>query len=459
MNDTLFAKTPNNRLIGMPDGGELGSMALNVSINGSRFTLIYRARDESFFSNRHSSLSMGRQMSIFDGSNQQIARGIVGFAKQYDCDYALLLGNNCWVAEAKGISIAAQFEDDAEFKDYQLVVVPLDEMIYVAEIEDGLVGIERVFPIDRALKYLRDERDTKGDADGIAILRGGMAAKSLQDEGFVVNHQHEIFITGRSAENYRYQSLNTLLLKHRFYHHRLLVPASGITAFLLAIVLLLSYYSNTDTKVIVEQKIEALQQAVVEVKPDLLNNHAAQMLRKARSSLLSPGFDFLSTCRLTSITMDTSSLTYQGQWMDNLELDKEGCGDQRLVTVAQQSQQLQLLQSESGWSIRGVEQSIEVDSIPRIATQQALYQLDLLADYIGWQISIQSMDSDGENRDIQLLLSGDQLTAFVIDYLIVHFSALPARMQQGWLQYDPNSLSLINAEFYITLFTVGEIRS
>ena len=146
MNDSLFAKTATNSLLGMPDGGELGSMALDVSINGSRFTLIYRAREESF-----------------DGSSQQIARGLINFAEQYDCNCALLVGKNCWIAEAKGLSIAAQFEDDSELTKYQMVVVPLDEMIYLAKVEDGLLSEERVYPIDRALEHLLAQRSDNGD--------------------------------------------------------------------------------------------------------------------------------------------------------------------------------------------------------------------------------------------------------------------------------------------------------
>lgn len=439
MSDSLFTQHSNSPLIGLPDGGELGSMALEASIHGSPFTLIYRARDD-----------------FFDGSGEQIARGIVNFAKKYNCQFALLVNKNCWIAEARGLSIAAQFEDDAELQNYRLVVVPLDQMIYVADVEDGLVVNEKVYPIDRALEYLRTQRNDSADSDNIAILKGGIAAKPLQDEGFVVNHDHDIVCAGKIAENFRYQSLNVLLLKHRLYHHRLLVPAAGIASLLLSIAIFLYYYNNDDTKVIVEQKIEQIQQVVVEVKPNYLNNQAAQMLRQARTWILSPSIDFLSTCRLTSITLDKSGITYRGQWMDELELDREGCGNQRLITVVQQKQQLRLFEPESGWGIRTQELPIEVDSISRVPTQQTLYQLELLADYIGWNIDVQSIDSDGDDRDIQLVLRGDQLTAGIINYLIAKFMALPARIQHGRIEYDPESLNLIKAELYITLFTVGE---
>lgn len=439
MSDSLFAKTSTNSLLGLPDGGELGSMALDVSINGSRFTLIYRAREESF-----------------DGSSQKIARSLINFAKQYHCNYALLVGKNCWIAESNGLSIAAQFEDDSELKPYQMVVVPLDEMIYMAKVEDGLLSEEKVYPIDRALEQLLAQRNNNGGNGQIAILNGGLAAKALHENGFEVNYPYDIVTKGKIAKTYSYQSLNLLLLRHQLYHHQLLIPAGFVLAALLSLVLLLYYYSQDETQVIVEEKIQQIQQVVIVVKPDLLNNHAAQTLRQIRPWILPPKIDFLTTCRLTSISINGTALTYSGQWMDNLDLSKEGCGNQRLKQVVQDNLQLQLFKPQTGWGIRGIELSIEVDSIPRVPTQQTLHQLELLADYINWQISIQSIDSDGENRDIQLMLSGDQLNAPTVDNLISKLATLPARMQQGRLQFDPDSLSLTQAEFFITLFTIGE---
>ena len=439
MNDSLFAKTATNSLLGMPDGGELGSMALEVSINGSPFTLIYRAREESF-----------------DGSSQQIARGLINFAEQYDCNYALLVGKNCWIAEAKGLSIAAQFEDDSELTKYQMVVVPLDEMIYLARVEDGLLSEERVYPIDRALEHLLAERDNNEDKGEIAVLSGGLAAKVLYEHGFEVNFPYDIVTKGKVAQTYTYQTLNSLLLRHQLYHHRLLIPVGIVLAVLLSLSLIFYYYSQEETQVIVEEKIQQIQQVVIEKKPDLLNNHAAQILAQARPWILPPNIDFLTTCRLTSISISGTAVTYYGQWIDNLDPSREGCGNQRLKQVVQDNLQLQLFKPETGWGIRGIQLQIEVDSIPRVPTQQTLHQLELLADFINWQISIQSIDSDGENRDIKLICSGDQLNAPIVDNLISKLATLPARMQQGHLRFDPDSLSLTQAEFSVTLFTIGE---
>ena len=442
MNDSLFAKTSTNSLLGMPDGGELGSMALDVSINGSRFTLIYRAREDSF-----------------DGSSQQIARGLVSFAKQCDCNYALLLGNNCWMAEVKGLSIVAQFEDSPQLKDYQLVVVPLDEAIYMAEIEDGLVSQEKVYPIAKGLEFLIAQKDNQDDKLQVAVISGGMAAKALHQEGFEVNYPYEIVTRGKAAQTYTYQSINLLLLKHRLYHPRLLILGAAIVAVVLSLSLFFYYYSREDTRIIVEQtveeKVEQIQQIAVVKKPDFLNNHAAQILRQIRPWILSPQLDFLTTCRLTAIVIGSSDLSYQGQWMDNLVPGKEGCGNKRLKQVIKDNQ-LQLLRPQAGWEIRGIELVAEVDSVPRVPTQQTLYQLDLLADHIGWQINIQSTDRDGDNRDIKLTLAGDQLDGYILDHLIAKLLTLPARMQRGRLQFNPDSLSLTEAKFYITLFAVGE---
>lgn len=439
MSDSLFAKTATNRLLGMPDGGELGSMALDVSINGSPFTLIYRAREDSF-----------------DGSSQQIARGLVNFARKYHCNYALLVGKNCWIADAKGLSIAAQLEDDDQLKQYQMVVVPLDEMIYLAKIDNGLLSEEKVYPIERALEHLiatRSDQDNKGE---IAILKGGLAAKALHQNGFEINFPFDIAIQGKVAQAYSYQSLNALLLSQKLYHHRLLIPVGALLAALLSLSLLLYYYSHTATQVIVEEEIEQTQLIELETKPDFLNNHAAQVLRQIRPWILPPKIDFLNTCRLTSITINSNDLIYYGQWMDSLEPSKQGCGNRRLEQVIRDNTSLELFKTQMGWGVRGIQLPVEGEAIPRVPTQQILHQLELLANYIDWQISTQSIDSDGDNRDIELIIRGKQLNAPIVDNLISLLITLPARLQQGHLQFDPDSLSLTQAEFSLMLYTVGD---
>jgi len=439
MSDPLFAKTATNRLLGMPDGGELGSMALNVSINGSRFTLIYRAREDSF-----------------DGSNQQIARGLVNFARKYHCNYALLVGKNCWIADAKGLSIAAQLEDDDQLKLYQMVVVPLDEMIYLAKVDNGLLSEEKVYPIDRALEHLIARRSDKENKGKIAVLKGGLAAKALYQNGFEVNFSFEVATRGKVAQTYSYQSLNALLLSQQLYHHRLLIPAGTVLAVLLGLSLLLYYYSHAVTQVMVEEEIEQTQQVELETKPDFLNNHAAQVLRQIRPWILPPKIDFLNTCRLTSITINSNDLIYYGQWMDSSEPSRQGCGDRRLKQVIRDNLPLELFRTEMGWGVRGIQLTVEGDAIPRVPTQQTLHQLELLANYIDWQISTQSIDSDGDNRNIELIIRGRQLNAPIVDNLISLLMTLPARLQHGHLKFDPDSLSLTHGEFSLMLFTVGD---
>lgn len=442
MSDSLFPQTSDNSLLGLPDGGDLGGMALDVSLNGRLFTLIYRARESSF-----------------DGTNFNTAHGIVNFAKQYDCSYALLLGNNCWISETKGLSIAAQFEDSPKLKDYQLIVVPFDEAIYVAEIEDSLVSQEKVYPVPKGLEFLIEQRSRQQDGLQVAILSGGMAVKALYQEGFDVNHPYEIVTHGKAVQTYTYQSINLLLLKHKLYHPLLLIPAGAIVGLILSLSLLLYFYTKEDTRVIVEQTVEQgveqIQEIVAVKKPNITNNHAAQILRQIRPLILSPQIDFLKTCRLTSIIIGTSDLIYQGQWMNNLLLGKEGCGNERLKQVINDNQ-LQLVRSEDGWVIKGIELVANVQAVPRVPTQQTLNQLELFADYIGWQINTQSTDRDGDDLNINLALTGDQLDGYILDNLIAKLLTLPARMQQGHLQFNPDSLSVTEATFNITLFAVGE---
>ena len=141
------------------------AVTLNLSINGTAFDLVYNARDEAF-----------------DGSPRQIAEGIVNFANHYQCGYALLLGKDCWVSANSGISFQAQIESNEQInQQYDLVVLPLDDSIYTAELSDGFVTREKVQPIKQALEFLTDHEGSK------AILAGGKMSRVLDHENFPLN--------------------------------------------------------------------------------------------------------------------------------------------------------------------------------------------------------------------------------------------------------------------------------
>ena len=429
MNDTLFNPAIP---VGLPDGGELGSMTLETHINGKSFNLIYRAHYE-----------------VFDHTGSKLARELVSFAKQHDCGYALLVDGCCWVAENRGLSITAQLENHKAFKHYDMIVLPLDEMVYMAFMDKGLLQQEKVYPINKALEVLLPLADTQR----LAILAGGMAMSQLQQAGLEVNCSETLVTHAKEAKPYTYQPLSLLLLQHRLYHHRLLLQASILMAVLLGLGLLFHYFTLEEVKEVVEQKVEQVQEVVTAIPPDYANNHASQVLLQLDPWLKAPWLDFLTTCRLTNIRLRGTRLVYQGQWMDTLQ----GCGNFRLRQVVQE-QQLQLTNHKDDWRITGAELPIEVTSLARPNTARTLQQLQQLAVYLGWKLTIKHTKRHGEASNIQVNLAGEHLNQYTLTLLAEHFSPLAARMEQAQLVFDPESLNIIKAELQITLFTTGEER-
>lgn len=174
-----------------------------------------------------------------------------------------------------------------------------------------------------------------------------------------------------------------------------------------------------------------------------------------RPWLQAPWLDFLTTCRLTDLTLNSTELAYQGQWMDDLEQDQQGCGNTRLQQVVQ-DKQLQLDKQNNGWRIHGIQLPVAGADRPRANTRQTLHQLQQLARYLGWRLTIKSTKRHDDDRDIQLTLAGNLLDQAMLAMLIEQLLTLPARMEQTRLTFNPDSLHMEKAEFDLTVFTTGE---
>jgi hypothetical protein len=420
------------------------AISLSLSINDVEFDLVYNAREESF-----------------DGTPAHIASGIVNFAKQSNCTYVMLSGNDCWVSTHKGISLLAQIESDQSINHYDIVVLPLDDAIYIAELNDLLVLKERVQHIDQAIELLSDQTGR------IAVLPGGRMQLALENHGYAANVKKSIFIAGKDVTPYRFQMLSWVLIKNRLFHLSLLIPVGIILGVLLLIITLSVSLTIDKPKMPVKVQPSIKPQLSIEVSepPPVtgknFNNNAAQMLESLAPWLTGSGFDFLKTCRLLNVDINDKQIIFTGEKMDNTQMSLIGCGYQRLKQVIQE-RQLQLLLIGYNWIVTVKVDPMQAQRVPSAAYVQTMDRLKLLAAYIGWDFSIPQADFRSSNvnnqrdQSVRVVFSGDHLEANTLAAFTEVFMDLPADFEKGTLILNPETLSLVRATFEISVHTISE---
>lgn len=444
MNSSVLSDLSQNYRSLIDDEGSKGAVTLNVSINGTGFDLVYNAQDEAF-----------------DGSPSQKASGIVNFAEHYRCGYALLLGTDCWVSANSGISLQAQIESNEQIIfQYDLLVLPLDDSIYIAELSDGFVTREKVQPVEQAIEFLNEHEGSK------AILAGGKMSRVLDNENYPVNCKAEIFITGNDALPFTFQPLNWLLLKNKLYHHRLLVPLSIALAIVaLIIVILIKLQGNQPEPELVPQlEVQPLITDLPKVVPppqliripSNLKNSAGQLLQSLSTTLVSTNLDFFKTCRLKKITVNNNHIAFSGEKMDNTDVQYMGCGYDRLRQVSN-ALSFDLSIEDNSWEAKADLAVAEAEPTSRTDFVKTMKRLQLLSDYIHWQFNIVETNHDGKEQEVRVTLSGDNLQVQALEAITEVFMSLSAKFENASLNFNADHLQLVDASMEFTLFTGTEV--
>lgn len=124
-------------------------------------------------------------------------------------------GGEVWRAgDRAGVSVAAAIEawieaDAAHLPERATVVLPLDERIYVAEVQDGEVASELVAIPDRAMEAVRE---AIAERRAVHVFEGGAQAAALAE--VAVSAPWGDFDPMR----FRYQAPALALLRHGLYH-------------------------------------------------------------------------------------------------------------------------------------------------------------------------------------------------------------------------------------------------
>jgi len=416
--------------------GVEGAVALSTSIGAQEFQLVYNAKEEPL-----------------GGGRKHIAETIVNFCNHYDCGYVVITDGNCWISGEKGISFLAQIENSEELDQYDLIVMPLDSVIYVAEISEGLVVSEKVSPADQAIISLLEHKERR-----LAILNGGTATEQLKQQGLPVNCEEQLFAFGKEAKPYHFQPLTWALITNRFYHKKLLLHLGVLLACLGLISHLFIFELGSediqDIKALAEDKILAI---VKEKPPNYLNNNASQQFQQITPWITGKTADFLKTCRLKKINIKNDVINFSGQRMRASDRSI-GCGEQRLKSVVQNNQ-LNLSINNNNWSFDITLNPIIKQPRERTIHTDTIERLELLAQYINWQIQISSTQSKGDHQKITVVLNGNQLSTQTLRLLANSFSEMAAQLAKASLTFNPESLKLLDARFELSIYTKSRLAS
>ena len=422
-----------------------GAVTLPTSVNDNEFQLVYQAREESV-----------------GGSKLRMGKNIVDFAKSYRCSHVLLIDGNCWVSPDKGISLLAQIEGNEKLDKYDYVVFPLDHAVYIAKINEGIVVEERVRPSDRAIAYLQKRKNVE-----IAILAGGHAYEELASQNFIVNCDLMLFTVEPEVSTYRYKPINLALISNQLFHQRLLIPVVITLVPLLIIAFLFSpLYNIKGTKLEMETtgsfldldiKSTGLPTApVIKQIPKLpsviLDNSATKVFEIITPWISGKTIDFLRTCRLKTVLISKKQLSFSGEQMSNIKKNQLGCGNARLDEIARVNS-LKINREQNTWSFNLPIEPEITQTTERKDFSETIERLEVLNQYIGWRLNIVSITKDGSNQRLNLLLQGKNLNAEIVTILAQGLSTHATEFIKGTLQFNPNNIDLLDAQFEIVIHT------
>jgi hypothetical protein len=420
-----------------------GAVVLNTSVNTEEFQLVYHAKEEPL-----------------GGSRRRIADSIVNFCKLHECSYVILTDGNCWISADKGISLLAQIEDNEELEEYDMVVMPLDSAIYIAEINEGLVISEKVSPTEQAIDFLVEHKKSH-----IAVLDGGTATEPLRQQGFAVNCEQQLFISGANARPYSFQNIIWILIKNRFYHPKLIAPL-GLSLASLTFIAYLLTPAPEKPEIILETEAPVVKPSVAPVipivpvkpPPSVLNNNASQLFQQISPWITGKTLVFLQTCRLKKIDIKNGEINFSGQHMSNTDKRHLGCGYQRLQTVIRDNQ-LNLVLKDYNWSFEVALNPIKKQHTERTVYIDTMKRLELLAQYLNWQMQIRSTETDGDQQKVTVVLNGKRISIQTLSALTTGFSNIAAQLKNGSLTFNPNNLELLDARFELSIHTKSGLAS
>jgi hypothetical protein len=419
-----------------------GAVTLPTSINDNEFQLVYQAREESV-----------------GGSKLRMAKNIVDFAKSYKCSHVLLIDGSCWVSPDKGISLLAQIEGNEKLDKYDYVAVPLDHAVYIAKINDGIVVEEKVRPTEQAISYLQKHKHAE-----IAVLAGGHAYEQLASHQFIVNCDLTLFTWESEAASYRFKAINIVLITSQLFHKRLFIPAFIIIIPMLIIAFLFSpLYDITLSKsqmdssssfldMDITSKLEPIVKPTPKIPQTILDNSATQSLMAMTPWLTGKTINFLRTCRLRTVKISKRSLRFQGERMSNIKKNQLGCGNGRLVEIAQ-ANAFRINREKDSWSFDLAMQPNTAKTTDRKDYSQTLERLELISQHIGWRLNILSTTNNGDKQRLRVLLQGKHLNNQVLNVIsegLIHYAT---EFIKGTVQFNPNNFDLLDAQFEIDIHT------
>ncbi len=138
--------------------------------------------------------------------------------------------------------------------------------------------------------------------------------------------------------------------------------------------------------------------------------------------------------------------------MSNIKKNQLGCGNGRLVEIAQ-ANALRINREKDSWSFDLAMQPNTAKTTDRKDYSQTLERLELISQHIGWRLNILSTTNNGDKQRLRVLLKGKHLNNQVLNVIsegLIHYAT---EFIKGTVQFNPNNFDLLDAQFEIDIHT------
>ena len=271
-----------------------------------------------------------------------------------------------------------------------------------------------------------------------------------------------MFTVESESLKFSFKAINRALIANRLYHPRLFIPAVITILPLLIIAFLFSpFYNvgNTRTELdhdnaFLDLNVKSETAPVIQAPsvPQInLQNNASQIFRAIRPWVTGKSINFLRTCRLKTIAITKNHLAFVGERMSNIKKNQLGCGNSRLNEISQ-ANKLKVTREQSTWQIDVRLEPSPSQSSERIDYIETIERLELLSQHIGWRLNILPTINDNKQH-LKILFQGKEFSSQVLTVLSQGLSNYAAEFIKGSLQFNPNNLDLLDAQFEIEIYT------
>ncbi len=348
------------------------------------------------------------------------------YARDQKATHVLIRGDTIFTAHASAISIAAQLEHHFLTESFSgEVIVPLDNKLYCAEIDDGLVTLENVDPLEEGLDKIKETPTTARRCPS-GLLEADLLALGVNELEFTLG-------LGKAPE-WRYKSL-----RREFFRNKLLtipaiiIPAVTLLVFLLAAIAAYQYIGKEHLRQSTQSAIAKAEQITKNAIP--ARPEASQSLRNLAG--LMDGLVAYQANGLDLLVLKNGDIQIDGHILTP-------SNHHRLVEIAEEQGDTLSVQAQQWQSILPPLPQTSLEDLPLAPLFQILHMLQRELALCGIELELISQDVTASQLKVQV--SMQPADAIFLRHLADHLDVQAAQLIQATVHYDdllPASADLI----------------